>query len=259
MSYRHKKHFGQHFLHDGVLINQLVQDINPNHNDIFLEVGPGGGALTFPLLKQLPHLFAVEVDKDCATYLTNKTKPNQLTIFNQDILKFDLQTVKADQLIRVVGNLPYNISTPLLFHLYQQNELVEDYHVMVQLEVAERICADVGDKQYGRLSVMSQYYCEPVWLCDIGPESFDPPPKVDSAFIRLIPKRDRDTHIEKTLSKVVTTAFNQRRKTITNSLKTLINAQALQSLNIDLKARAENLSLADYESIAHYLLANESA
>jgi 16S rRNA (adenine1518-N6/adenine1519-N6)-dimethyltransferase len=258
MGYRHKKHFGQHFLNDRVLIDRLISFIDPKKDDLMLEIGPGGGALTLPLLDNLSKLYAVEVDKDCVAWLSKKFDASRLEIFNQDVLKFSLEAIKQDRLIRVVGNLPYNISTPLLFHFYQQNDRVEDFHVMVQLEVAARICADVVDKQYGRLSVMSQYYCEPTWLCDIAPESFDPPPRVDSAFIRLTPKRDRDLSIEKTLSNVVTTAFNQRRKTISNSMKSLVTAEDFVSLDIDKKARAENLSLDDYIAIATYLNKKEA-
>jgi len=253
MAYRHKKHFGQHFLSDEVLIGRLIQYINPQKNDLMLEIGPGGAALTRPLLNKLNKLYAVEVDKDCVAWLLKQFTTSQLEIFNQDVLKFSLTEIKQDSMIRVVGNLPYNISTPLLFHLYQQNHLVDDFHVMVQLEVAARICAEVDDKQYGRLSVMSQYYCEPTWLCDIGPDSFDPPPKVDSAFIRLKPKRDRDITIEKTLAQVVSAAFNQRRKTISNSLKKLVSVDELVNLDINPKLRPQNISLDDYLQIARHI------
>lgn len=254
MSYRHKKHFGQHFLNDKVLIDQLISYINPKADDLMLEIGPGGGALTVPLLETVDKLYAVEVDKDCVARLSRKYPADKLALINQDVLQFSLQTIEPNSLVRVVGNLPYNISTPLLFHLYQQNDLIDDLHVMVQYEVAARICAEPDSKQYGRLSVMSQYYCEPTWLCDIGPESFDPPPKVDSAFIRLQPKHDRDVSIEKTLADVVAAAFNQRRKTISNSLKQYLASDDFEALNIDKKSRAENLSLQDYIHIAKVVI-----
>ena len=153
MSYRHKKRFGQHFLHDKVLIDQLVGYINPKANDVMVEIGPGGGALTGPLLRYLAKLYAIEVDKDCVRYLQQQYSSQQLQLFNQDVLQFQLNVIPESCPIRIVGNLPYNISTPLLFHLYQQHELIKDLHVMVQYEVGERICAQVGDKAYGRLSM----------------------------------------------------------------------------------------------------------
>jgi 16S rRNA (adenine1518-N6/adenine1519-N6)-dimethyltransferase len=254
MTYHHKKHFGQHFLHDKVLIDQLIAYIQPQKNDLMLEIGPGSGALTMPLLSHLEKLYAVEVDRDCVSLLSKQWDASRLEIFQQDVLTFSLEQIKQDRLIRVVGNLPYNISTPLLFHLYQQNHHVHDYHVMVQLEVAQRICATEKDKAYGRLSVMSQYYCDPTWLCDIAPISFIPPPQVDSTFIRLEPKRDRDQSIEKTLAQVVASAFNQRRKTLSNSLKTLLTPDDFLSLGLDKKVRAENLSPQSYGDIARYIM-----
>lgn len=254
MTYHHKKHFGQHFLHDKVLIDQLIAYIQPQKNDLMLEIGPGSGALTMPLLSHLEKLYAVEVDRDCVSLLSKQWDASRLEIFQQDVLTFSLEQIKQDRLIRVVGNLPYNISTPLLFHLYQQNHQVHDYHVMVQLEVAQRICATEKDKAYGRLSVMSQYYCDPTWLCDIAPISFIPPPQVDSTFIRLEPKRDRDQSIEKTLAQVVASAFNQRRKTLSNSLKTLLTPDDFLSLGLDKKVRAENLSPQSYGDIARYIM-----
>ena len=254
MNYRHKKYFGQHFLHDKVLIDQLISHINPKKDDVMLEIGPGGGALTLPLLDHLNKLYAVEIDQDCVNFLSKKFDNSRLEIYQQDVLDFSLEQIHEERLIRVVGNLPYNISTPLLFHLYQQNHRVDDFHVMVQAEVAARICATEQDKEYGRLSVMSQYYCQPTWLCDIAPISFVPPPKVDSTFIRLKPKRDRDRSIEKILSQVVTCAFNQRRKTLSNSLKTLLNHEDFLLLGLDKKARAENLSQKDYIHIAHFMM-----
>jgi 16S rRNA (adenine1518-N6/adenine1519-N6)-dimethyltransferase len=254
MTYHHKKHFGQHFLHDKVLIDQLITYIQPKKNDLMLEIGPGSGALTMPLLSHLEKLYAVEVDRDCVSLLSKQWDASRLEIFQQDVLTFSLEQIKQDRLIRVVGNLPYNISTPLLFHLYQQNERVVDFHVMVQREVAQRICATENDKAYGRLSVMSQYYCDPTWLCDIAPISFIPPPQVDSTFIRLEPKRDRDQSIEKTLAQVVASAFNQRRKTLSNSLKALLTPDDFESLGLDKKARAENLPPQSYGDIARYIM-----
>ena len=252
--HKHKKHFGQHFLSDDVLIDQLVEFVAPQANDAMIEIGPGIGAMTKPLLNTLKHLSVVEIDRDCIKCLKNTISDKKLTIYAQDVLTFHIKNhAEQGETYRIVGNLPYNISTPLLFHLYEQSDVIQDMHVMLQHEVAARICAPVDSSAYGRLSVMSQYYCAPTWLCDIGPECFDPPPKVNSAFIRLVPNNNRDEAIAPFLSNVVSTAFNQRRKTIGNSLKKLISVEQLDSLGINPKLRPQNISLAQYLTIARWL------
>ena len=260
LAHNPRKRFGQNFLHDQGVIGQILANLNAKPNEHWIEIGPGQGALTAPLLDKGVILDVVELDRDLVALLHRKFSghPN-LTIHNADALKFDFaQLAKPGEKLRVVGNLPYNISTPLLFHLLETTNCIADMHFMLQKEVVERICAVPGSKQFGRLSVMMQYYCQAECLFIVDPESFDPIPQVMSAIVRLTPYLSPPVEVnDKVLfNKVVTQAFSQRRKTLKNSLKTLANVDVFVSLGIDASARAEMISLSDYANITNSLSDN---
>jgi 16S rRNA (adenine1518-N6/adenine1519-N6)-dimethyltransferase len=261
--YKTKKRFGQHFLHDHHVIQKLIYEINPQTSDLMVEIGPGLGALTFPLLEQINKLHVVEIDRDVIQRLEQKNNP-KLNIHSVDALKYDFSelTNNTNQPLRVVGNLPYNISTPLIFHLLEplsnKNEAqstIEDMHFMLQNEVVERITAKPNSKVFGRLSVMVQYYCKTEYLFFVGPESFDPPPKVDSAILRLTPWAERPYQAidDQQLSKIVAQAFSMRRKTLRNNLKKIISAEQIESLGIDPSHRAETLSVKDFVKLSNFV------
>ncbi len=254
-----KKHFGQHFLHDPNTIASIVDKIAPNANDTMVEIGPGPGALTVPLIQQLKQLHAIEIDRDWAerlpgTLAINKAESqNKLVLHNTDVLKFDFATIsEKEKSIRLVGNLPYNISTPIMFHLVKYNHLLKDMVFMFQKEVAERICAQPNCHEYGRLSVMMQYYFSTVIIMHLSPNAFKPPPKVDSAIVRFVPRKHTDIVDVKDLKHITTVAFNQRRKTIRNTLKKIMSVDDLIALKVDPTLRPENLSLQDYVRIARF-------
>ncbi len=254
--HRARKRFGQHFLHDRNIIQKLLRAINPQAHDALIEIGPGQGALTFPLLQRCHKLTAIELDKDLIPILQRKAPQyGELTLINRDILQTDIGALELTPPYRIVGNLPYNISTPLMFHLLAQSSLIKDMHFMVQKEVAQRIIARSGDKHYGRLSIMMEYYCSSEYLFDVAPGCFSPPPKVDSAIIRLIPHRQPPLQVDDLdkLGEVVKAAFSQRRKTIGNSLKKLLERSQIEALDIDPRQRAENLSLQDFARLANLL------
>ena len=260
-----RKRFGQHFLHDQNIIARMVSAIRPAESDKVLEIGPGQGALTFPLLAQCKQLTAVELDRDLIPILQRgAAKFGVLDIINCDILEFDLNELAkketSNQQYRIAGNLPYNISTPLMFHLMASISHIRDMHFMVQKEVALRIVADVGDRNYGRLSIMMQYYCQCEYLFDVPPESFTPPPKVDSAIIRLIPHPQPLIEVSdfELFSLIVKTAFGQRRKTISNSLKKMIDAECFEAAQIDRSLRAERLTGEDFARLTKAKLSQDS-
>jgi len=219
-----------------------------------VEIGPGLGALTFPLLEKLDNLNVVEIDRDVIKRLNFKNLAN-LIIHEQDALNFNFDQLVDTGGLRVVGNLPYNISTPLIFHLLESASKIIDMHFMLQNEVVERITAAPGSKAYGRLSVMVQYYCETEYLFFVGPESFSPPPKVDSAILRLIPRKIFTTkaNCEKNLGNLVAQSFSMRRKTLRNNLKKVISAEQIEDLGIDPNARAETLSINDFVKLSNLL------
>ncbi|MEE9445053.1 MAG: 16S rRNA (adenine(1518)-N(6)/adenine(1519)-N(6))-dimethyltransferase RsmA [Cocleimonas sp.] len=252
--YKTKKRFGQHFLHDQGVIQKLVHEINPLPSDRIVEIGPGLGALTFPLLEKLDVLNVVEIDRDVIQRLRLKNISN-LVIHEQDALNFEFDQLVGPSGLRVVGNLPYNISTPLIFHLLESAATIKDMHFMLQNEVVERITAVPGNKTYGRLSVMVQYYCETEYLFFVAPESFSPPPKVDSAILRLIPRKafSVKANSEKNLGRLVTQSFSMRRKTLRNNLKKLISAEQIEGLGIDPSARAETLRVEDFVKLSNLL------
>lgn len=256
-----RKRFGQHFLHDQFVIEQILAAIVPYAGDHLVEIGPGLGALTKPMLAITSQinakLEAIELDRDVIPKLQqNCTGLGQLTIHQADALCFDFSAlVNNNKPLRIFGNLPYNISTPLLFHLLQQNVSIQDLHFMLQKEVVERITAPPGTAHYGRLSIMVQYFCSATALFDVAPTAFTPPPKVYSAIVRLIPYRKlpmiaSDFNV---FSKVVATAFTQRRKTLRNALKSLANSHQLQTLGELASFRPEQLSIADFVSVSNAL------
>lgn len=253
---RAKKYLGQHFLHDPHVIERIVESINLLKDDVVLEIGPGQGALTTSLLPRLSELTVVEFDKEVIPILESRCASlGKLNIVHQDILKFDLLNFAKQYRapIRLIGNLPYNISSPLLFHCLKHVEVIKDMHFMVQREVGERLAAKPGSKIYGRLSVMIQYHCEASLLFHVSPGAFHPPPKVNSSVIRLIPKSTRSESAKDPaiFAQVVALAFQQRRKTLRNSLSALLNAEQIKECGIDPQARAETLSVEDYVRLAN--------
>ncbi len=252
MKHQPRKRFGQNFLTDQSAIALIVAAINPAPGDCLVEIGPGLGALTRPLLAAAGGLHAIEIDRDLADALRQEFGA-RLDLHTTDVLKFDFAALGAR--LRVIGNLPYNISTPLLFHLADCAELICDIHVMLQKEVVERMVAAPGDSNYGRLSVMLQYRFEMEQLLDVPAAAFDPVPKVDSAVIRLMPLlpqrwKARD---DMQLRRVVAAAFSQRRKTLRNSLRKLISEPVFDALAISPTARAQELSVAQFVALADYL------
>ncbi len=257
MTHIPRKRFGQNFLHDYGVINSIIAMLNARADEHWVEIGPGQGALTEPLLKKGLRLDVIELDRDLVALLTEKFSryPN-LAIYSADALKFDFSTLAGHgEKLRIIGNLPYNISTPLMFHLLENADCIEDMHFMLQKEVVDRICAAPGSKQYGRLSIMMQYYCATEHLFDVGPESFDPPPKVTSAIIKLVPHRQAPVQINDMarFKEIVTMAFSQRRKTIRNSMRKLITEDDFAGLALDPSLRAENISLYDFARLSNLL------
>ncbi len=248
-----RKRFGQNFLIDQGIIGAIVSAINPQRSDTVVEIGPGLGAITEPLLARLDHLHVVEIDRDLIARLRKQHSPERMTIHEGDALAFDFASV--GQRLRLVGNLPYNISTPLLFHLADAAESVYDMHFMLQKEVVERMVAEPGDTDFGRMSVMLQYRFYLEWLIDVPPESFDPAPKVDSAVVRLMPKPVGELHAKSRdkLAHVVLAAFSQRRKMLRNTLKGVLDDEGFAALGILPTLRAEDVSVDDYVRIANYL------
>lgn len=252
-----RKRFGQHFLSDQAIITRIIRALNPNPHDHLVEIGPGQGALTIPLLRQKFQLDVIEIDRDCIAelHLRSRNSP-RLHIHEQDVLTVDFSTLQRGQTpLRVFGNLPYNISTPLLFHLLKYAKHIQDMLFMLQKEVAERIAAKPHSGEYGRLSVMIQYHCAVALLFNVPPKAFYPPPKVQSSIIHLLPyhtypheARDYDL-----FAILVREAFNQRRKTLRNSLKQFVSDEVWAQLNISAQARAEELAVADFVAIANAL------
>ncbi len=254
-----RKRFGQNFLVSAGVIANIVDAIQPQCGDLMVEIGPGLAALTAPLLARLDHLHVVEIDRDLIARLKESFPPERLTIHEGDALAFDFATL-GDQL-RVVGNLPYNISTPLLFHLAESAAIVRDMHFMLQKEVVDRMVASPGGAEYGRLSVMLQYRYEMERLFLVPPDAFKPAPKVESAIVRLLPRPlsalgARDTTV---FSRVVMAAFSQRRKMLRNTLRALIGESALTELGITPTRRAEELAVADYVRIANWCVGSSDA
>lgn len=248
-----KKQFGQNFLVDTGIIADIVDAIRPEPGDNMVEIGPGLGALTRPLLKRLNQLHVVEIDRDIIARLKTDYPQDKLVIHEGDALKFDFAILPAP--LRIVGNLPYNISSPLLFHFAAYAERVTDMHFMLQNEVVERMVAEPSTPAYGRLSVMLQcrFYMEK--LLDVPPQSFRPAPKVDSAIVRMIPLPAAEIEVrnEQLFAEVVSAAFSQRRKTLRNTLRGHLIEEDFTQLGIDSQLRAENLAVEDFIRVANYL------
>jgi 16S rRNA (adenine1518-N6/adenine1519-N6)-dimethyltransferase len=252
-----RKRFGQNFLTDPNVIDQIISTINPVQSDQILEIGPGRGALTELLIRSGCHLELVEIDRDLVDRLTQQFGTG-IRIYSADVLKFDFSQLEGQAPVRVVGNLPYNISTPLLFRLFQFNHLFDDLTFMLQLEVVNRITAEPGSSDYGRLTIMSNYFSEAQKLFAVPPEAFTPMPKVNSAIIRLVPKRDRTIEVKniKVLEQLLITAFSKRRKTVRNALRSYLTDDDLVQLNIDPGLRPENLRPEEYFRCANYITDN---
>lgn len=251
-----RKRFGQNFLRDEFIIDKILNAIAPKDDECLVEIGPGLGALTEPMCERINQLTVIELDRDLAKRLRHHPfHADKLDVIEQDALSFDFTELAAQkkQTLRVFGNLPYNISTPLMFHLFSHRKHIKDMHFMLQKEVVDRLSAGPGGKHYGRLSVMAQYYCQVIPVLRVPPGAFVPPPKVESAVVKLVPHNAPivDVNDVKMLEKVCTAAFNQRRKTIRNSLGKLIDEQALADLGIDPTQRAERLTLRQFATIAN--------
>ncbi len=255
-----RKRFGQNFLTDGNIINRIVGAIAPDNDHVMVEIGPGLAALTEPVALSIDNLTVIELDRDLAERLkVHPTLKDKLTIHQGDAMKFDFgQLVVPGRKLKVFGNLPYNISTPLMFHLFEFAEHIENMHFMLQKEVVLRLSASPGTKAYGKLTVMAQYYCQVVPVLEVPPTAFVPPPKVDSAVVRLVPYEDlpHPTTSLKWLDRVVREGFNQRRKTVRNCYKGLLELEVLEELGVNPGMRPENLTLQQFVAMANWLDAN---
>ncbi len=257
LNHKARKRFGQNFLHDPQVIQNIIQSIAPEQDQLIAEIGPGLGALTESLASSGCQLKLIELDRDLIAKLeTHYASASNVEIHPGDALKFDFFSLsRAPHSLRLVGNLPYNISTPLIFHLIDHVDIIQDMHFMLQKEVVERLAAKPGNKNFGRLSVMVQYFCEVENLFTVGPGAFNPAPKVDSAIVRLQPRKTKRIVAKdiKKLEMLVKKAFTQRRKTLRNNLKTLLSSEQIESLNIDPSARPETLSTDQYVTLANLL------
>ncbi len=251
--HRARKRFGQHFLHDQNIIQRIIAAINPQRDQTIIEIGPGKGALTVPLLEHLDILHVLEVDRDLAHALAKKYESEEKIIIHcLDVLTYDFKDLN-NQHLRIIGNLPYNISTPLIFHLLENNQLIDDMVFMLQEEVIDRMCASPGSKDYGRLSVMVQANCHVEKLFTVNPGAFSPPPKVMSAIIKLQPYDKLLNQISDyaCFAHIVKQAFSQRRKTLRNCLKGTLDEQQIINLDISPGARAETLSIDNFIQLAN--------
>lgn len=250
-----RKRFGQNFLHDPNVLRMMVGAIQPKQNDALVEIGPGQGALTFPLLERLGKMTAIELDRDLIEPLrTQALLVGDLTIHNADALKFDFCSLSVDgQPLRVVGNLPYNISTPIIFHLLAQAHCISDMHFLLQKEVVDRLVAGPGGKDFGRLSIMVQYHCKAEKLFHVGPGAFRPAPKVDSAFCRLTPREQPEVTANdyRKFSSLVQLCFSQRRKTLRRTLKNQLGESDFAAVGIDSNLRPEQLSVTDFVHLSN--------
>ncbi|WP_172592361.1 16S rRNA (adenine(1518)-N(6)/adenine(1519)-N(6))-dimethyltransferase RsmA [Nitrosomonas supralitoralis] len=253
MRHNPRKRFGQNFLVDQHIIAQIITEFYPQKDDRIIEIGPGLGALTRPLLQVIDHLDVVEIDRDIVDKLKNEFPCEKLTIHTADAMRFDFSMLGSQ--LRIIGNLPYNISTPLLFHLSQFSEHIMDMHFMLQKEVVERMVGVPATSDYGRLSVMLQYRFDMEYVFEVPAESFRPQPKVESAIVRMIPRPASSLMAidEALFSRIVLTAFSQRRKTLRNTLQQFLTAEDFSALEIDSGLRAENLSVDKFVAIANFL------
>jgi 16S rRNA (adenine1518-N6/adenine1519-N6)-dimethyltransferase len=254
-----KKSLGQHFLHERGVIDKIVLAVDPQPGDRLFEIGPGQGAITFPLLRRHGALTVIEFDRDLITPLMEASEGiGELTVIHKDVLKVDFGKLAGDGApIRLVGNLPYNISSPILFHVLEHAEAVRDMHFMLQKEVVDRMGAEPGSKVYGRLSVMLQAACRVTPLFTVAPGAFRPPPKVDSAVVRLVPRPAGEVGIDDPalFEHLVRDAFGQRRKTLRNAVQQLCRGEDIEAAGLRPDARAEQLAVADFVRLANHLAA----
>ncbi len=257
MSHKPRKRFGQNFLHDKMVIQRIVNSINPRQGDHIVEIGPGEGALTELVLDKIGVMDVVELDRDLIPLLKIRFVLNDgLNIHQADALKFNFcQLQKDEKKLRIIGNLPYNISTPLLFHLFDNSHCIQDMHFMLQKEVVDRIVANPGDSAYGRLSIMLRYFCHAEYVFTVKPGAFRPAPKVDSAIVRLVPHDKPPVEINNfdEFSKLVNFSFTQRRKTLRNILKGKLDVEQIEALDIEPTIRPERLSLEDFTKLANII------
>ncbi len=257
--HRPRKRFGQHFLTDPGVIDAIVHAIAPQDDDVAVEIGPGPGAITVPIAKRCGSLHAIELDRDLAARLrTQFENDTHVTIHEADALSFDFSALGNS--LRVVGNLPYNISTPLMFRLLEQRRYIQDMHFMLQKEVVDRMAASPGSKAFGRLTIMLGCYFDIDALFDVDRLAFDPPPAVTSAFVRLRPRPDASVRIDdsRLLSSLVAAAFSMRRKTLRNALKAHATEKDLHALDIDPGLRPENIAISDWVALANHLASKNS-
>ncbi len=248
-----RKRFGQHFLHDRSVLDRIVREIDPQPDQALVEIGPGRGALTERLLGKARSLDAVEIDRDlCALLRTRHAGVAGFELHEADALEFDLAALaqRRGTRLRVIGNLPYNISTPLLFHVAAAHEHIDDLHVMLQKEVIDRIVAAPGSSEYGRLTVMLAPWIEAHRLFDVGPGAFTPPPRVWSAVARLKVRREAAFVVPRAFARTVSAAFSQRRKTLRNALRSLLDVEAIVAAGVDPGARPETLAPAQFAALA---------
>lgn len=250
-----RKRFGQHFLHDPGVIHRILSAIDAKPGDAVVEIGPGRGALTRALLEAAGALDAIEIDRDLAAQLRDSFQGRALTLHEADALRFDFAALARERgaRLRVVGNLPYNVSTPLLFHLLEHPRAIADLHVMLQKEVIDRIVAAPGSGEYGRLTVMLAPWIRAERLFDVGPGAFRPPPRVWSAVARLVMRERPAFDVDERFGRVVAAAFAQRRKTLRNALRSLLDATEIESAGVDPGARPETLSPEAFGALARLL------
>lgn len=249
-----KKSLGQHFLHERGVVAKILLAVDPQPGDRLVEIGPGQGAMTLPLLDRHGALTAIEFDRDLLVPLAEAARRHgALTLVHADVLDVDFTALADGHPIRLVGNLPYNLSSPILFHALDHAAVVRDMHFMLQKEVVDRMAAGPGSKVYGRLSVMLQAWCEVTALFNVGPGAFRPPPRVDSAVVRLVPRPAADVGITDRghFATVVRAAFGQRRKTLRNALRGICDDECMASVGVDPQQRAEQLAVAAFVRLAN--------
>ncbi len=250
-----KKSLGQHFLHERGVVDRIILAVDPKPGDRLVEIGPGQGAMTFPLLDRHGALTAIEFDRDLLAPLAEAARARgELTLIHANVLDVDFTALAAGAPLRLVGNLPYNLSSPILFHALDHAAAIRDMVFMLQKEVVDRMAAPPGSKVYGRLSVMLQAWCEVTALFTVGPGAFRPPPKVDSAVVRLVPRPPANIGIADParFAAIVRDAFGQRRKTLRNALSRLCDEATIRAAGIDPQARAEQVPVADFIRLANH-------
>lgn len=256
MRHTPRKRFSQNFLVDEAMVAAIVDAIAPHGDDNMVEIGPGQGALTQPLSARVAPLHVIEIDRDLAAALRQRYAPDRVVVHEGDALDFDFGALGPR--LRVIGNLPYHISTPILFRLVDFVDALHDVHVMLQKEVVDRMVAPAGGSEYGRLSVMLQYHFDMECVLEVPPEAFYPEPKVMSAVVRMMPRAEKiPARDHAVLQRVVTAAFAQRRKTLRNTLSAYLAAEDFEKLGVDARARAQELSVAQFVRIADYVAARE--